>query len=1046
MRMLRLLLLPILLVGLTVPALAASGKISVLVLDETGAPFPGVVVTLASTRALQSSQSVPTNREGKAIFGVVQPGEGYKITVEITGYQKIEEPNISVGINSSVQRAYKLQQQQTETVKVIGERPMADLDAPTGSMSISAEFFQDLPILGRNYQSALTLAPGVNDADGDGNPNVHGARDRDFKATLDGVSNVDPLTGTFMSNINPDAIEEIEVVTTGADASYGRAVGGFANIITKQGSNDFEGAFKMIYQSSILDGNGASSLPDKDFEFDSYQPSISVTGRIIRDKLFYAANHEYHDIGVPTPIVGGSPVVVKYNYWRHFDKLTWQVSPRNKLNLQYSADPYEIGPFGVDSRTRPESGFDYTQGGPTYLLDWQTPISPNFSVKSLAAWSDTGITLTPLTRGIKNGCGVDIYATPAYPPGNDQRRKGLAIDEDYCLNITTAFQTGSFFLKTTDNRQRLTLRSDATLFVNNFLGREHSFEFGVIGEDEHYDNDATYWPSSLFGQGLFTRDAPPSSGGPGGPPTEAGTIFRTVYSPGAPTPIVRSADGLTLGVYLQDTFRPHPNVNVKVGARLERENVTSEGRANVNPTEERSQFDKGYKICAETCADVVCRNFCASIALGVFTAYEGLPELCSGEFGESSSICQMYTISQTPLRQNENIDITNWNFGPRLSVQWDPKGDGKTKIFGTYAKIYDKVFLAVPVVEQGPEQFATNYFVSFESDPRGEIGASALDSSSATVSQLRSDLRTPYVHEYTLGVSREIANETLLTLQYIKRDYQDLFQDRDINHVGFDLGNNNKPCVPIAGTAPPIYTATGKPDGKFDDCMGLYTSQGQRPDGIADLKVINPFFNQIFEVGNYNSSHYTAYELEIVRRLYQNWQLEASYVWSEVIGDAEDYLSQLGDDPTTTQDERGYLSYDQTHVVKINAVTHLPVWGLKLGTTARWESGQPFSLIRVTTSEDIPVQFGSTQPVAYTQTRRTYPTGQRNDHRNQSFFTLGVNLQRDFQVGKVNITGGVEVVNLLNDDRLYIADVTNGRQSAGRRFGREFQMSMKLNF
>ena len=42
----------------------------------------------------------------------------------------------------------------------------------------------------------LTLAPGVQDADGDGNPNVHGSRDRDFKAEVGGVSNVDPLTGS----------------------------------------------------------------------------------------------------------------------------------------------------------------------------------------------------------------------------------------------------------------------------------------------------------------------------------------------------------------------------------------------------------------------------------------------------------------------------------------------------------------------------------------------------------------------------------------------------------------------------------------------------------------------------------------------------------------------------------------------------------------------------------------------------------------------------------------------------------------------------------
>jgi len=35
------------------------------------------------------------------------------------------------------------------------------------------------PTLGRNYQDVLTLAPGVSDVDGDGNPSIHGSRDTD---------------------------------------------------------------------------------------------------------------------------------------------------------------------------------------------------------------------------------------------------------------------------------------------------------------------------------------------------------------------------------------------------------------------------------------------------------------------------------------------------------------------------------------------------------------------------------------------------------------------------------------------------------------------------------------------------------------------------------------------------------------------------------------------------------------------------------------------------------------------------------------------------
>ena len=336
------------LVAMALPTLAAdSGKVTVTILDETGAPFPGVVVTLANTKNLAPSKALSTSAEGKAVFGVVQAGSGYMVTIEVAGYQKIEEANISVGINANLNLLYKFQQQKTEKIVFAANKPVASIDER--ARDFKAEFLQDLPILGRNYQSALTLAPGVNDANGDGNPNVHGARERDFKATLDGISNVDPLTGTFMSNINPDAIEEIEVVTTGADASYGRAVGGFANIITKQGSNDFEGVVKMIYRNSALDGNGASSLPAKFFKFDWYQPSVSLTGKIIRDKLFFAVNHEYHDVTSSTAedyyryfyrehgtIVGDS---AKYYY--SYDLGAWHIVVLNTILDMSAGSPQE---------------------------------------------------------------------------------------------------------------------------------------------------------------------------------------------------------------------------------------------------------------------------------------------------------------------------------------------------------------------------------------------------------------------------------------------------------------------------------------------------------------------------------------------------------------------------------------------------------------------------------------------------------------------------------------------------------------------------------
>src|SRR5207247_10498297 len=143
-----------------------------------------------------------------------------------------------------------------EDCGVLYHHRSVDPDVTTTQSRFSAEFIDALPLLGRNYQDVLALAPGVSDIDGDGNPNIHGARDTDVVTLVDGVSTVDPLTGKVGQQLNLESIQEIEVKTSGASSEFGRAQGGFVNIVTKSGGNEFAGSFKFFLRSDRFDGDG----------------------------------------------------------------------------------------------------------------------------------------------------------------------------------------------------------------------------------------------------------------------------------------------------------------------------------------------------------------------------------------------------------------------------------------------------------------------------------------------------------------------------------------------------------------------------------------------------------------------------------------------------------------------------------------------------------------------------------------------------------------------------------------------------------------------
>ncbi|HXU10693.1 MAG TPA: hypothetical protein VN898_01900, partial [Candidatus Binatia bacterium] len=108
------------------------------------------------------------------------------------------------------------------------ERIQVAAESTTTATTFTSDFVDALPILGRDYQDVLTLAPGVADADGDGNPTIHGSRDVDVITLADGVSSVLPAPPPPPPAKRGPASRGR---TSGASAEYGQALGGFVNVI-----------------------------------------------------------------------------------------------------------------------------------------------------------------------------------------------------------------------------------------------------------------------------------------------------------------------------------------------------------------------------------------------------------------------------------------------------------------------------------------------------------------------------------------------------------------------------------------------------------------------------------------------------------------------------------------------------------------------------------------------------------------------------------------------------------------------------------------------
>jgi len=1052
------------------------------VVDSEGTGLPGVPVTVASKTHGDAKKTVMTDIEGNFKFQLLPPANDYSLNVNYPGFAPIELGPIDLDPGKTTVQDITLRSQEelTQRVEVVAHGSIVDTESTKTASTFNTEFIEGLPIIGHNYQDILTLTPGVTDTDGDGNPNVQGARSTGLQYRLDGGNITDPASGTFGQNLNIDAVEEIEVITSGASAEYGRADGGFANIITKSGSNDFEGSFKMFWQGRFLNGQGATNNVDTFYTFNQVQsdlrrtaPYLTLGGALKKDKIWYFGSIQYLDRVNPLNLSGATIVQATTGH-NTFAKVTWQVNSDNKLALQYNDDPYKFTGFFLNFGTDKDSDATFTQGGQTPQLRWTSIISPTLLLETLVTHFESGIGIEPVSN-LFHPTNIDTIVSrsngkvslQALYPTKECSIGGTVFVQNcdpsvgrlsiYDINLTNGTTTGPYFVQSSDTRKRDAIKTDLSYTVEDAWG-EHQIKSGLEFANESYGNAPTTNPFFLS----FLDDCPSCRDPQGNPIPNAVTGVQSLFQ-AQPVVVDQRAVSFNSALYLVDSWKPKQNVTLQLSARIDREDVDSAGFTFFNPRQERRQaINLVNSICsdaarvftaggnsnsASVCGKNLNSNFEPNSNL-VYTMDAQTPEKLrkydtdlDGIFNEGSDGSPWRSFYTTfPDRLPENFEIKNTNLSPRLSFSWDPWADGKTKLFSTWGRYYDRLFLDTVRFEIGPDSIA----YTFRPDPQTHVldrNAVSASTSSVTVEQIDRGLKTPYTDAFTVGFERELAPEWSAKVTFTQKLAWNLVQDTDFNHAR---------CTDYQsffGISPsqvcPLFTNSKGKVVLSDDLFG--DPRNGAPNTAPDLYNVNPNFNQILRIGNSNESWYKSVAVELNKRLHRNWQMQASYTYSKAVGNAEDFASALGNDPSTKDHERGFLSYDQRHRAVVILSTHLPK-DVELGGTITWEGGTPYAVISQTVDQD------NAGNVSF---RTFYPTGTRNDQRNGNFWTLDTQVIKRFRIGKVQSSAQFAVQNILNNDDLtlsaYRLSSFNGVQLQGgpqglRRFGRFWELGVSFNF
>ena len=249
-------------------AQGTASRVTGTVSDEKGAAVPGAVVTLTN-EATQTAITTETTGSGNYVFDSVQVGT-YTVTVEKQGFKKFVSTGNVANVNQPSTVNVTLEVGAIEQVVQVVATAEAVQTSNSGNFGNTVEqrSLEALPIVGdrgRNPLLFISLQPGVigngragTGGNTGGNVHVHGARDRAFNFTLDGIDiNESSAGGSNFTPLrpNPDSIDQFQVVTSNFTAELGRSSGAQVSLVTRSGTSDFHGTLFELYRTPALNAN-----------------------------------------------------------------------------------------------------------------------------------------------------------------------------------------------------------------------------------------------------------------------------------------------------------------------------------------------------------------------------------------------------------------------------------------------------------------------------------------------------------------------------------------------------------------------------------------------------------------------------------------------------------------------------------------------------------------------------------------------------------------------------------------------------------------------
>jgi hypothetical protein len=368
---------------LAAQAQATTGVIRGTVADSSGGTLAGATVSLRNLET-NAERVLTTNERGVFVATLLRVGT-YEVAARAVGFRESRRTGVTLRLGEALDLPFVLARQavQLQEITVAAAEPVVDATQSESATRLGVEAVEGLPNNGRNIFNFTTLTPNVAIVQGpDGDEiSVGGQRGIHNNVSVDGADFNNPFFGEQRGGQRPaftfnlDAVQDFVVVADGANAEFGRSSGGFINVITKSGTNEFHGSAHYFGKYDALSADFAhEGTPGFSPDFTQHQFGATLGGPLVRDKAFFFLAYDQQEYNetkqrgrqsqvdsrllafVDTAFAGAlrddfGPISRTNDANALLAKLDFRLSQKHNATLKYNytRSSQENGTFDVDS-------------------------------------------------------------------------------------------------------------------------------------------------------------------------------------------------------------------------------------------------------------------------------------------------------------------------------------------------------------------------------------------------------------------------------------------------------------------------------------------------------------------------------------------------------------------------------------------------------------------------------------------------------------------------------------------------------------------------